>query len=55
VSSKCPTIRFDATDVQAFADVVGMENGNSAIDVDLMNDKGTKSPFLKSCWIIDNL
>ncbi len=48
-------IRFDATDVETFGDVVGTENGNSAIDVDLLNDKGTDGTFLKSCWIVDNL
>jgi hypothetical protein len=47
--------RFDARDVKAFVDVIGTEKGYSAVDVDLLNDKGTDDMFLKSCWIVDDL
>jgi hypothetical protein len=49
------TIRLDTADIDAFIDVVGTENCESAINVDLLNGKGTDGTFLKSCRIVKNL
>jgi hypothetical protein len=52
--SDLTAIRLDATNIDAFIDVVGTENCESAINVDLLNDKETDGTFLKSCRIVNN-
>ncbi len=47
-------IRMKATNVDVFIDVVGTDNCDSAINMDLLDDEGVNHTFLESRWVVDN-
>jgi hypothetical protein len=48
-------IRFDPTNVDAFENIIGMKNYESAVDVDLLNNKRTNVALFKACRIVNKL
>jgi hypothetical protein len=48
-------IRANMINVDAFIDVVGTENCEGTIDMDLLNYKRVNGTLLKCCWVVNDL
>ena len=49
------TIRFDATNVDAFIYIVGSQDGNYTIDMHLLDYKWSDGTVGESCWVVNKL